>query len=639
MRCLSLVFAMCVSGLAVLLLCGGESSRGAEPAAPAEPFTCLFDAPEAAAGRLLEQGLAAKNGWVQLPEDDTTHRFAGCAVFINDKLVAVLRKAATDVELYSRQNQGLKLCARLQPVCDNRVGFPRTSLAIRNNDPSAIALEVGFQSPRGEARQITYELHAGAPFIKTTVSAGVAKLRVQAPCRFAVLPDFFGDDIVVDATAIPVSRAELPSENFLLHLLPGGETILMTVSESRDNDIEVALSATAPREIAWSEISYGKQSHIWLAVLADRGIWHQHQITLADAGKVLDLDWQMPYAALWRVDWSTADKLTDSWEMLLQHPDGKYVMQGWFDQDESTGQRFGKEFGPRDWNKPGRSRWNPVLGSFAFPCWVDGDRRGYLQPLKERRYVEHGPVQNFAGPVIMYPLDRVNAAPFRTPLQSLTVVDLVRMTLGVGPCQYILDLEGQKRNSRGVATCYARDVINAIYKEGSQLRQRSEIEEQLDAAVAFIRNVRERIDEYVQFGQQLSAYLTEQKRLHPQHAEFLDELLLVTQRLDQFFQENRERIRTPAYAQQTADGFRAQLLTYTEPDAFQKCAAQMSIFTSIGGAQDGLVASCRMLVKTLRQRSGIALAANPELKDIATEVRTRTQAMLRKPTPYEAPRH
>ena len=65
----------------------------------------------------------------------------------------------------------------------------------------------------------------------------------------------------------------------------------------------------------------------------------------------------------------------------------------------------------------------------------------------------------------------------------------------------------------------------------------------------------------------------------------------------------------------------------------------MAVFTSIGGAQDGLVASCRMIVKTLRQRAGIAMAVNPELKDIATEIRARTQAILRNPTPYEAPRH
>ena len=105
------------------------------------------------------------------------------------------------------------------------------------------------------------------------------------------------------------------------------------------------------------------------------------------------------------------------------------------------------------------------------------------------------------------------------------------------------------------------------------------------------------------------------------------------------FAEKRESIRTPAFARQCAEDFRQKLLTATGKDAYPRCAAQMAKFTSIGGAQDGLVASCRMIVKTLRQRAGIALAANPELKDVATEIRARTQAMLRNPTPYEAPRH
>jgi hypothetical protein len=280
-----------------------------------------------------------------------------------------------------------------------------------------------------------------------------------------------------------------------------------------------------------------------------------------------------------------------------------------------------------------------VLGRFSFPCWIDNDGRGYLQPLRERRYENRGKVYNFDGPAIIYPIDRVKVPPFGTPIEKLTVVDLVRMTLGVGPCEYILDLEGQKRNARGVATCYARDVINAIYQEGSQLDNGPVIVEHLALAVAFITNVRERIDQYVEFGRQMTAYLEQQKRLHPEHAAFLDELLLLTKRLDQFFEKNRERIRTPAYAEQTAQRFCRELLEYTEKDAYEMCDAMMRIFTSIGGAQDGLVAECRMIVKMLRQRSGIAMAASPELKDIATEIRTRTQAILRNPTPYEAPRH
>ncbi len=636
-------------GLA-LAACGGWPCEAAEPIPAADPLVYLFDAPEAAVSPLPqrptnERGLSKPQGSILLEEGDRGHRFAGCPMLMNDKIAAVFHKNAHELDVYSRASSGLKLCATLKPICDGGDKLQVTSVTIGENSRSTAAIEVEFRAPAGfrgldkRSRRITYELNAGAAFIKTTAGEGIQRLRVKAPCRFAVLPDFFGDDILVDAAAIPTGRAELPSENFLLQMLHGGNAIVMTVSESRENDVAVTLSDREPRQIVASDVSYGKKARIWVAVLADRGIWHEHSVALADADQTIGLEWKMPFPALWRVDWSTVDKMTESWEMLLQQPDGKYAMQGWFGQNEAAGQSFGKEFGDRDWNKPGRKRWNPVLGEFSFPNWIQSDGRGYLQPLKARRYTEGGPVYNFAGPVVIYPLDRVKAAPFSTPLDQLTVVDLVRMTLGVGPCQYILDLEGQKRNSRGVCTCYARDTINAIYKEGTQRQKRAEIEEQLDAAVAFISNVRQRIDLYVQFGHEMSVYLERQKRHEPRSAAFCDELLALTKRLDQVFAEKRRAIRSPAFARQCAEDFRRNLLTSTGEDSSPRCEAQMAVFTSIGGAQDGLVASCRMIVKTLRQRAGIALAMNPELKEGAGEVRARTQAMLRNPTPYEAPRH
>lgn len=623
--------------------CVGAASLHADSVSPASPFTRIYDVPAEKVAALSDKDktLLKPGGWRAIEEDDTTHRFKGCAVFMNDKIVAVLGKDSPGVDLYSRQGQGVKLCGRLQPVDSDGAGLKRTSLAVKKNTADSVSLAVALKSAGGKVRGVTYTLRVGGAFIKTSATAGVARLRVRAPCRFAVMPDFFGDDIVVDAVGIKnsVDRAELPSENFLLHMMHDGDAILMTVSESRDNDISIALSKSAPRRIESSDISYGKKRRVWVAILADKGIWHERTVSSKDVGKVLKLDWQMPFAALWRVDWSTADKINDSWQMLLQAPGGKYVMQGWFGQDPSSGQRFGPEFGPRDWNKPGRKRWNPVLGGFSYPCWLDKDRRGYLQPLKSRRYVERGKVYNFVGPAIVYPLDRVKVAPFSTPIEKLTVVDLVRMTLGVGPCKYILDLEGQKRNSRGVATCYARDIINSIYRQGAQLKNGPAIEKNLVEAVAFISNVRERIDKYMAFGRETRTYLQEQKRLGPKHAEFLDELLSITKRLDQFYQSRKASIHTPKYAAQAANDFRRDLLKYAGTDASKKCAEHMKIFTGIGGSQDGLVASLRMIVKILRLRSGLAMAVNPELKDIATEIRLRTRKILRNPTAYEAPEH
>jgi hypothetical protein len=164
-------------------------------AEPLEPSTYLADAPDSPKSAQAGEWVAGKN-WVRLEEDDKTHAFKGEPVFFNDKVVAVFEGESAGIAVYSRQTEGGKLCARLQPICDGRADLKRTSVAIKENSRSSIVLEVGIESPDKEARRITYELTAGQPFIKTSAGKGVEKLRVHAPCRFAVMPDFSGDDIV-----------------------------------------------------------------------------------------------------------------------------------------------------------------------------------------------------------------------------------------------------------------------------------------------------------------------------------------------------------------------------------------------------------------------------------------------------------
>ncbi len=103
--------------------------------------------------------------------------------------------------------------------------------------------------------------------MKTEAGAGTKALTVEAPSRFVVLPDFFADDMVVDATQIPAATAELPSENLLVHLLPDRKAIVVTVADSRDQDAKVTLSGKdAQRLIRRSEVYYGA-GKVWVAVL------------------------------------------------------------------------------------------------------------------------------------------------------------------------------------------------------------------------------------------------------------------------------------------------------------------------------------------------------------------------------------
>jgi hypothetical protein len=488
------------------------------------------------------------------------------------------------------------------------------------NTPAAAAVDATLRSADGGELTARYQLDLGQVFLRTEARQGAKALRVTAPCRFVVLPDFFADDIVVDATETPVARAELPSENFLLQMLPGGQSVVMSVSGSREQDAVIGISGKdAQRVVDYGEIPYGKDGKIWVAVIDGPGVWHQRDVTPGDAGKVVPVDWKAPYPAQWRVDWRRDDKLTDSWEMLTQNPDGEYIKHGWFGQPES--------FGTPDWMQPARQRWTTVLGRFQYPCWIDKDGQSYFQPLSQ--------AVRFQGPALIYPINRIKA----TPLDVFTVVDLVRATLGVGPCEYILDVEGQQKESRGIATCAARDKLTAIYKQGQQKQKKAEVEKALVDVLAFVQHIRGRIEDYVAFGRATREYLAEQKEAHPELSEPLTEMDTLARKIDDYVARRKAGIGTPAGAIELVEGARRRLVDYEGDDALQRCQEFGKAITTIGGNQDELVGECRMAVKVLRQRAALSMALNPAAAEVAKEIRRRTQEILRNPASYEAPRH
>jgi hypothetical protein len=390
----------------------------------------------------------------------------------------------------------------------------------------------------------------------------------------------------------------------------------MCVFENRQQDVKVTLSgAGARRIVTGSEIAFeGKK--IWVALLDAPKIWHAHALEPADAGKVVPLGWTMPFPAQWRVDFNRSNDLTDSWEMLLQEQkNGKYTKPSWLGSDEEQ----------IDSN---RNRWNTVLGEYPYPCWSDADRRGYLQPLKSD-------VLQLRGPVVVYPINRV----VQTPLDMYTVVDVMRNTLGVGPCQHILDVEGQKSEYKGMATCDVRDTLTPIYEKNNQKVRRADIERTLDAGLTFVKHIRGRITRYVEFGHKIRQYLALQKESHPELAELIAEMDSLTREIDKRVANRADTIKTPEHVALMNADFRKQVLDNHGPDALPRCKAYAEALVEIGGSQDELVGECRWVVKTLRQRAGILIALDPRVAPIASEIRARTQQALRNPTNHEGARH
>jgi len=489
-------------------------------------------------------------------------------------------------------------------------------VAVLESGKGGVVLEVGGKGPKG-AVLARLKLKKGDVTVEVQPGEGAEKLRVDCPSRFIVLPDFFADDIVIDARKLPTAAAEIPSENFLLQLAGKGDAIVMSVFENKEQDVRISLTGSGNDRVATgSEIEFGKGRKIWVSVLEAPQIWHVREIEAADAGKTLPLDWKMPFPAAWRCDLTRSNDLADSWEMLVQkEKDGDFMKPSWMGG--------GPEKMPNT-----RKRWTTVLGSFFYPVWSDADRNGFIAPLKHDRL-------QFRGPAVIYPVNRLN----ETPLEVFTVIDLVRNTLGAGPCEYLLDLEGNRSEYKGRATCSSRDVLTAIYKDGQQKAKHADVEKVLQDDLIFVKHIRGRITRYVDFGHKIREYLGEQKKAHPELKDPIGELEKIAEEIDVRFAAREEKMKTPDYVAKMNDDFRRDVMDYEGPDALDRCKKYAKALVEVGDNQDELSGECRWVVKALRQKAGLLMAADPRMAPIAAEIRARTQEALKNPAGHEGNRH
>jgi hypothetical protein len=607
--------------LSLALLSWLDTCFAAQQSEPTEarpkPGIIVWDTGRPSEQALAPSNLAGKNDWTTIPLGKTAESFAGDAVVTNGRIAAVLRKQESAVEVYSIKSDGA--IARLRLRLETSGGAPAANLeriALVDNTKGGAALEAAYRTPDGVEISGRFRIKRGDISVQIEPLTGAGRLRVECPARFVVLPDFFADDITFDATKLSLTAVELPSENFILHLTGGGDAMAMCVFENRKQDIKVVLAGDGTdRKVAGSAIDFeGKK--IWVALMEAPRIWHSVELKPTDTGKIMPLGWKMPYPAQWRVDFNRADNLTDSWEMLLQEvSNGEYTKPSWLGSGSDT-------------IDPRRMRWNTVLGFFPYPCWSDPDRNGYLQPLASKALA-------FVGPALVYPINRVK----ETPLDAYTVLDVMRNTLGVGPCQHILDVEGQKSEYRGHATCGVRDILTPIYKTNKQKEKRAEVIDAIDGGLVFVKHIRGRITRYVDFGQKMKAYLAEQKKTHPECANFIAEMEKINEQIDKRVAARVDKIQTPEHVARMNDAFRKNVLDYEGPDAVKRCKEYTSALVEIGDNQDELSAECRWVVKTLRQRAGILVALDPRAAPVASEIRARTQEALRNPANHESARH
>ncbi len=531
------------------------------------PSTRLFDTASPAASPLASATVAARTGWAQLAEDDTTHEFKGDIALVNNRLTVVLRKLGTGAEVYVRHASTWRRRASVLPVPVGGGSVTAlSSVRIVENTPSGVRLDCQYRTvlEKTEPVLITtigYRLIPGDPGIEVYRGPGLFRVRVDADIRYAVVPNYFGDDMVFtkdSAGATDAAQLTLPTEQLLLAMLSDGGGIVICVCQSDQQEFRIVLRGTGQkRRIAAAAMRAMEGKRIWVAFMEDRGIWTALSAKSGGPASTSGVAsrWTPPFAAKWRFDKLEGDIL-------------------------------------------GHAACNP---------------RAVSSPYSKDILDKHG-----TSPFLIYPLERDRD----TPLTKLCMTDIMRNTLGVGPCQYIIAAEGLNSDTPHEVT----DWVVKQFARKRETRAAEIIRNRFDQMVEHVEAAQQRIERYRQIASQVVAACDAEIGKAPfQPSGPASDVATRIRRLAQMLQHSividEPDLRKCGYGRRPAAAI-VGLIGKSAPAA--ALDAPVRELNRIGNAQDKTLANCRMAVKWLKLQSAELRKRSPR----AAEFLSRVQMVL-----------
>jgi hypothetical protein len=473
------------------------------------------------------------------------------------------------------------LSAQLAPVGAKSI----TGFRVVENTANRVALEVTSD----QNIRTRYAVRKNKPLVEVE---GGGRVLVASRSRYAVVPDIFASDLVLESSQ---RRLRVPNEHVLAQLADDGNAIVTCAWRSP--------TQTATLTATGMEVS----CPVTVAVLAAPNIWQRKKISELDPVKDVKLDHPVPFRALWRADYRRDDGFIDSWKVVIR-------------QSATEWEGFGVNF-----TKPkARTVWTSARGTFAFPAFIDGDnaflRRTRFDEPEGFKYKD----DDYA---LLYPLQKIS----RSPATAWGVFDVLRET-----AEPQLDELAIKRvpRDRYPATCAVTAEYEAVFDDGKEREKKQFILDRLDAMDNFVIGIRSRIDEYLAWRKATGAFITAQQAAHPQLA---DEFASVLARFDKRFEHLHLAERTPVAGKALIAKVVA-LIDSNEPNKAEKAKQIGRDTRTLGGSQDHAIGDFRMLTKELRQRAGYRMttAQTDAEFEFARAVRERTLAMLRSAFGHES---
>jgi hypothetical protein len=551
-------------GMAAAL--SARAAAGGDDYQPDMPFTRLFDTGAASARPLVPRAIEAKTGWTLVPEDDLSHRFSGDVVLLNDKLAIVLRPDGTGAEVYSQADAAMKQRVVITSLdaAGNPTSGPSAILTVENG-PGAVMVEATAETTDGKRCSVTYRLTAGERTLEVRGGQRAGRMMVRGKMRYVIVPDFFGDDMVFGPDAFDGSRLGLPTENFLLGLL--------------GCDPEQTGGGNAMVMCVWKSGKQGAE-----AILSDR----------------------RPQRAVAGCEIECA-KDESLWVALLEGTD---IWQRRAIPDEDANEEMAL-----DWQPPFAAKWRAdwAQADGVARSWDFG---GQQLPAAAKKALNS---EESAGELVVYPIDRSRA----TPLTALTPIDVVRNTLGVGPCQYILQTEGLTSETNPTPD-HVMNWIEKRFKGRKEKQSAEQIKEKLKRMTGHVRHVQARINEYSRFARQVRALIA----VEGQNEDLSEAVETFGRTLDHLEQTIAQGRGTAEPAVRTALLSKEIIGLIGNENSLDECRQIGASIRRIGAVQDRTLSKCRMAARWLKQQARMRAAAGSPGAELARDVQDKVERFL-----------
>jgi len=451
----------------------------------------------------------------------------------------------------------------------------------------------------GEAKAtVRYALGKAAVFVDVQPVDGVAAVRLEADLRYAVIPDFVWDhraktfdDIVYDPRRIEPERLALPTENFLLGLLGGGDSMLMCVWRNPEQEARLHLKGVGERRRgAAVEVSVaGEEETLWVAVMDAEGIWTDFALDAqgrpkpdgagdgpAADGRAKTLAWTPPFAATWR----------------------------------------GVLIGERRWvSRNFGSKPKDVL-------WLDGPAARVQVSAKQRKggFAPRGGV--------VFPIQRKG----QTPRLAFTFTDVVRATLGMGPCEYVIKLEKLAQHPpstvyAGCGVCGSTQAVDRLFREGAQARAAGHIRHRMDGVHACILRVNKRLKEFLAMRDAIRKRLKDLAEAGAAVRPLAERLRPILAEYQAGWDKNQPAFKTPDYARELAERVKSRTAAANPADLAPVLEINEEL-RHVAGMQDSLVSKFRQTTLQLMQAAATLPTGDAKVAELIREIRKRGQAIL-----------